>query len=212
MKNKWLVIGVIAIVLGIAGVIAIGAFAFAQRPFSPVAGVVGQGWNMMGQGYGMLAPGSVIGRGGMMGPGSVMGQGGRMGYGGLRTFGGQQNSLTEIAAKDLNLTVNDLITELQKGKTIADVAKEKGVSTDKIVDEYVAANTQTLKAAVDSKQLTQVQADAMLTLIKANAAAALTRTTTVGGFGFGMMGQNWNGAAPYGQNYPMMGGRGGWRR
>ncbi len=201
MKPIWIVIGVIAIVLGLAGAFAIGAFAFAQRPFTPVVGAAGQGWNMMGRGYsGMtLAPHASAG----------------VGSGVLGGFTGQQNSLIEIAAKDLNLNVNDLITELQKNKSIADVAKEKGVSTDKIADDYVAARTQALKSAVEANQITQAQADARLTLTKANAAQALTRTHTAGAFGFGMMGQNWNGAAPYGQNLPggrgMMGGRGGWR-
>ncbi len=219
MKPIWIVIGVIAIVLGLAGAFAIGAFAFAQRPFTPVVGAAGQGWNMMGPGYGGMA-----GRGaGMVGRGAGMTlaphASAGVGSGVLGGFTGQQNSLIEIAAKDLNLNVNDLITELQRNKSIADVAKEKGISTDKIADDYVAARTQALKSAVEANQITQAQADAMLTLTKANAAQALTRTHTAGAFGLGMMGQNWNGVAPVAPNMPMMGGRmggmmggrGGWR-
>lgn len=230
MKNIWVVIGVIAIVVGLIGAFAIGAFAFAQRPFAPVAGAFNQGWNQMGPGMmgngGAMGMGSgMMGRGGMMDSAGMMGQGGGMmgGRGGMMGgvvgggFSAPQNSLIDIAAKDLNLTVTDLFTELQKGKSIADVAKEKNVSTDKIVEDYVAARTQTLKAAVDAKQITQAQSDAMLALTKANAAQALTRTHTVGSFGPGMMGQNWNGGQVLpGQTLPggrggMMGGRGGRR-
>ncbi len=206
MKNTWLVIGVIAIVLGIAGAFAIGAYVFPQRSVASVGGPIGRGWGMMDGFGGMtLAPqaNAGVGRGwNTVAPNAAPG----VGVTGFRQFGGQQNSLTEIAARDLNLSVSDLIAELQKGKSIADVAKEKGVSTDKIVDDLAAAHTQTLKSAVDAKQLTQAQADAMLALLKANAAQALTQTQTVPAFGLGMMGQNRNGAVPYG----MMGGRG-WR-
>jgi hypothetical protein len=126
MKPIWLVIGIIAIVLGLAGAFALGAFAFPQRTFTPVAGAFAPR-GMMGQGYGVTAPGSIMGPG-MMGRGgagfapNINGGAGTFGFGPSNT---QQNSLIEIAAKDLNLTVNDLITELQKNKSIADVAKER---------------------------------------------------------------------------------------
>jgi hypothetical protein len=83
------------------------------------------------------------------------------------------------------------------------------------VDDYVAA-AQTLKSAVEAKQITQAQADAMLAVVKANAAQALTRTSAAFGIGRGMMGGNWNSGVPIAPGYPgtrggMMGGRGGWR-
>src|SRR5512140_2780704 len=98
---------------------------------------------------------------------------GRGMMGGQGGFGGPQNSLIAYAAKTLNINVTDLIAELQKGKTLAEVAKAKGVSTDKIVADFIAARTAGLKSAVDSKWMTQAQADAMIAYMKSHVAEQL---------------------------------------
>jgi hypothetical protein len=197
MNNKWLVMGLsVAAVVLLAG-LAVGAYAFTQRPFGQVNA---RGGMMAGPGVG----GMVDGRGGMLGQpglGGMLDSRGEMIGGRGPRFDGAQDSLVTIAAQDFNIQASDLFAALQSGKTIADIAKEKNVSTDKIVNDYIAARTASLKTAVDAKQITQAQADAMLALAKANAAQELTQTwnTRVNAFG--------------GQNSPMQrgdfGGRGG---
>ena len=162
--SKWLKIGTLAAALAVFALMAFGAAAFAQGPnpqnTPPATGPV------YGQGYGMGS--------GMMGGGMM---GGRM--------GGQQNSLVAVAAKVLGLDQTALVTTLNSGKTIADVAKDKGVSTDKIVDEFLAPRLANLKSAVDAKRMTQAQADAMISTMKANVTAQLSNKWTPRGPGQG---------------------------
>jgi hypothetical protein len=70
------------------------------------------------------------------GPGMPgMGRGfGELGHG---MMGGEDNLLS-IAADQLGMKLTDLLTELQGGKSIADVAGEKGVDTQVIIDAYLA--------------------------------------------------------------------------
>jgi len=109
---------------------------------------------------------------------------GGMGRGGMGV-GGHENSLVAVAAETLGLEVDALLTELQAGKTIAEVAAEQGVETQAIIDAFVAPRSIMLTAAVEAGYLTQAQADARLALIEANAAARLEQTFT---FGFGRWG------------------------
>jgi len=83
--------------------------------------------------------GGMPGRDGMGGPG--MGRGG-MGHGpfGGPGMGGRGAGL-DAAATALGITTDELKTELQDGKTIADVATEKGVDVQKVIDAIVAAET-----------------------------------------------------------------------
>ena len=53
-------------------------------------------------------------------------------------LGGPQNSLVSIAAQTLGIDRTALVTELNAGKTIADVAKDKNVDVQAIVDAYAA--------------------------------------------------------------------------
>jgi hypothetical protein len=66
------------------------------------------------------------------------------GFGGR--FGEPQNSLVAVAAKELGIDQTALVAELNTGKTIADVAKAKNVSADKIANAFAAPHTQALKA------------------------------------------------------------------
>ena len=65
------------------------------------------------------------------------GEGGR-GHGG---FGGGRSADLTAAATALGVTNDALKTELQAGKTIADVAKEKSVDVQKVITALVAAQT-----------------------------------------------------------------------
>ena len=66
---------------------------------------------------------------GPMGGGPGMGHGGRRGPG------------LDAAATALGITADELKTELEAGKTIADVATEKGVDVQTVIDAIVAEQT-----------------------------------------------------------------------
>lgn len=110
------------------------------------------------------------------------------GYGpgsmGARNGGGPQNSLVAVAAKVLGMNQTDLVAALN-GKTIAAVAKEKGVATEKIVDAFIAPRVEALKNAVDAGRLTQAQADKVLATMKTNVTAQLNTAWTPRGAGRG---------------------------
>jgi len=97
---------------------------------------------------------------GMMGGG--MGRG-MMGRGlGQGMMGDSEDSLIAVAADKLGMTVDELQTQLKDGKTVADLAKEKGVDVQIIVDAFMAARQETLSQAVTDGKITQEQADQML--------------------------------------------------
>jgi len=99
--------------------------------------------------------------------------------------GGPEDSLVSIAAKALGMTQLELVNVLRGGKTIADVAKEKGVALDTIVNAFVAERQTALSAAVTSGRFSQAQADTMLSFMKANVLAQLSKPFTAYGPWFG---------------------------
>jgi hypothetical protein len=136
----------------------------------------------MDQGAGPGFGGEFMGpRGGMFGRG--------MGHGGF--MGGPENSLVSVAADKLGMTVNELATELSNGKSIADVAKDKNVDTQTIVDAYLAQVQDSLNQAVTNGRITQTQADSILQQTKDNVPDMLNNT-----FENCMPGGSWNGGGP----------------
>ncbi|MGQ9548675.1 MAG: hypothetical protein ACUVSY_11335 [Roseiflexus sp.] len=79
--------------------------------------------------------------------------------GGGMPMQGRNGGLIGVAAEMLNMTRQDLLVELQSGKTIADVAFAKGVDPLKIVDSFVAPQFARIDALVKSGAITQQQAD-----------------------------------------------------
>jgi hypothetical protein len=190
MKRLWKIVG-IGMLVTVLGVVTVGAVAYAQDgedgsewPFNfrekvnaAVADILGisveeydsavdqaqeqvvgealaEGWltedqaermqERMDQGFG--------GRGmdkGLMGP--------HMGFKGR---GG--TSLVGAAADELDMSVQDLLAELQDGKSIADVANEKGVDAQAIADAYLTQLEEHLTQAVEDGKITQKLADSML--------------------------------------------------
>lgn len=191
MKRFWKVAG-IATLVAILGVVVVGAVAFAQDedgtgwPFDfgqrfreAVADILGisvedydaaveqareqvvdealaEGWLTEEQAERMReqAPHGFGPGGGMMGKGF---KGPHMGF-----MGHDGQSLIDVAAEKLEMSVQDLFAELQDGKSIADVANEKGVDPQDIIDTYLAQLEENLKQAVEDGNLTQNQADWML--------------------------------------------------
>jgi hypothetical protein len=76
----------------------------------------------------------------------------------------------DAAAKALGIDASELRTDLQSGKTIADVAKDKGVDVQTVIAALVTDMQSHLADAVSNGRLTQAQADEM----KANATERAT--------------------------------------
>jgi polyhydroxyalkanoate synthesis regulator phasin len=97
----------------------------------------------------------------MFGPGfrgkGGIGMGGGMGFSMGR--GGMMDLGPAEFAKALGMTQQDLMTELQAGKSIADVAKEKNIDLNKVKQTILADFKAQLDAAVKSGKITQAQAD-----------------------------------------------------
>ncbi len=70
--------------------------------------------------------------------------------------------LVTAAAEKLGMTEDELLTELQSGKSIADLAEEMGVDTQVISDAYLQQVKEDLDAQVVDGALTQEEADAKL--------------------------------------------------
>ena len=79
-----------------------------------------------------------------------------------RMPGVRGESLYTVTAEQLDMSQSDLIDALQEGKSIADVAAEKGVDPQTIADAYLAQVEEKLADAVTNGDITQKQADAML--------------------------------------------------
>jgi hypothetical protein len=82
----------------------------------------------------------------------------------------------------LGMTRDQIQAERVLGKTLADLAKEKGVDTQKLVDLLVASQKTMLDQAVTDNRLTQAQADKWIEWYKQAAALQLTEPY---GLGFG---------------------------
>ncbi len=89
--------------------------------------------------------------------------------------GGREAGAQEIADL-LGLTPAQLRTELQSGKTLAQVAAAHGVAKQALIDSLVAAGQQRLTEAVAAGRLTQAQADARKAGLAAEVADRVDRT------------------------------------
>lgn len=96
---------------------------------------------------------------------------------------GPGQSLSTIATA-LGITVSDLQTAFQAGKSVADVATEQDVALDTVIAAIVTEQTTALQQAVTDGRLTQVQADQQLAMLKANLPHLLSLKGGLGhGFG-----------------------------
>ena len=93
--------------------------------------------------------------------------GGGFRHGGPRDgFGHHRGPGLDAAAKYLGITEAQLRTELQNGKSLADVAKAHGKTVDGLVNAVVDEAKTNVDAAVKAGRLTQAQADQMLSDLK----------------------------------------------
>jgi uncharacterized protein YidB (DUF937 family) len=71
---------------------------------------------------------------------------------------GEHGPKLDAAAKALNVSVDDLRSKLEGGKTLAQVAKDQGVDVQKVIDAMVADATAHIDQAVKDGKLTADQA------------------------------------------------------
>jgi hypothetical protein len=111
-------------------------------------------------------------------------------------MGRDGQSFFGAAAEVFDMSVSDLMDELRDGKSIADLAAEKNVDTQDIVDTYLAQLEENLSQAVEDGKLTQTQADWMLEQAKETVPDQLDNTWEgrfPGGFrGGGRPGRMWD--------------------
>lgn len=85
--------------------------------------------------------------------------------------GKARKEAVEAAAEALGIPVADLRSELRAGRSMADVARAKGVDPKKVVDALVAAGTKDLASLVAAGKITRAQADERLARLPERAAA-----------------------------------------
>lgn len=106
---------------------------------------------------------------------------------------GPGDNLISVAADELDMSQTDLLTALQDGKSIADVAEEQGVEPQAIVDAYLDQLAEDLNEAVADGRITQKQADYQLEQVRERVTDRLDNTWMYGpgefgGRGHGRMG------------------------
>jgi|GEM_PF-1779507 len=118
-------------------------------------------------------------------PGLPMGQGPAGQMMRAQRVGWQMHGQLDLIAETLGMTQEELQTALQDGKTVAQVAEEKGVALDTLVEALLAPRRTALADRVAAGDLTQAEADEMLTRMQENITARLQQA----GQGGGMWGQ-----------------------
>jgi hypothetical protein len=163
MKRGLLVGSVVAVVAALIGSSALAARGHGHVKF----GMRGNGGGFVFGGPGAMFGGPGFGGPGMGGP-AFGGPGGKFGIGhgpGMR--GGPGGALLagevlKTAATYLQMPLADLQAALKGGKTLAQVATDKGKTAAGLVDALTDAAKANLDAAVAAGWLTQKQADAVL--------------------------------------------------
>jgi polyhydroxyalkanoate synthesis regulator phasin len=136
-----------------------------------------------------FSQGIPFGFSGRGGPGGFRGKGG-FGFGGPGGFHGEMSMAAFATA--MNMNESDLMTELQSGKTIAQVVTEKNLNLSTIKTSVLAALKTNLDQAVSSGKLTQSQADEIYSQAGAKFDNIVNQTWNQGefegGLGFGLRG------------------------
>jgi len=179
MKKTIIILGSVVsavVVLSAIGLFAVGT-ALAQTP-APWTGIPMMAWNHAGSCGGDYGGGCVI---------------------------SGTDTLRDAVAETLGVTTEQIYAERAAGKTLAQIAADKGVSEQQLTDAIVAALKQVTDQAVQDGRITQAQADWVQTLSKTMVPLMLNAPLGPGGMqGFGGRGhgRGWGGmfghAAPWG--------------
>lgn len=87
-----------------------------------------------------------------------------------------RHAIVESSATALNISADDLRAELQAGKSIADVAAEKGVSLDTVKAQITSDAQARLDEAVANGKITQERADQAMTKLTENLDEILSKS------------------------------------
>lgn len=103
--------------------------------------------------------------------------------------------VSDTITKLLGMTEDQIYAERSAGKNLSDIAKEKGVTDQQLIDAMLASRQEVIDQAVKDGQITQEQADWMLARMKAMTPFQLSNPF---GPGAGMRGGcgRWGQAAP----------------
>ncbi|MGC9039070.1 MAG: hypothetical protein ACP5MJ_06150 [Roseiflexus sp.] len=80
---------------------------------------------------------------------------------GMQALVNIRQAMLDAAAQKLGMTRSDLLTQLQNGQTLAQIAQSKGVAEQDVINAALAAAKTQLDQAVANGSLTQAQADAV---------------------------------------------------
>jgi DNA-binding CsgD family transcriptional regulator len=149
-----------------AGVLGLTGFASAQVARNNSAAVVASADNVTGNG---TTDASALGT--LEAEGSVSAESAESTTGAIAGPTDRPSPLAE-AAKALGITEAELKTELEAGKSVADVAKAKSIDLDEVIAKLTASFKAHLDEEVTSGEHTQAEADAKLAEFK-------TRVTTM---------------------------------
>lgn len=95
----------------------------------------------------------------------------------------------------LGMTQEEIYAERAAGKTLSEIAAEKGVTDQQLIDAMLAGQQEAIAQAVEDGRLTQEQADWMLARMGAMAPFALSNPFGPGGMRGGWHGR-WGGTVP----------------
>jgi hypothetical protein len=173
---KILVVAVTAVL--VMGALGLGV-AFAQDPTPnnpfPPGGMMGGYWNQQGNWDRMSAM-----------------------HNWMTSTGGMHALVWDALSNALGLTTDELYAELNRGKSLAQLAEEKGLDRAALVTELENAHQDGLAQAVADGVLTQEQADAMLSQMAGNYEWMIDNM----GAGYGMMGGSFGRLGSKGQFDP----------
>ncbi|MEZ5204363.1 MAG: hypothetical protein R2701_08270 [Acidimicrobiales bacterium] len=91
----------------------------------------------------------------------------------------------DAAAEVLGLTLDDLRTALATSTSLADLAEQKGIDQQKVIDALVAGVKSHLDQAVADGKLTQAEADERLQGATERITKLVTEGFSAGGWGHG---------------------------
>lgn len=123
---------------------------------------------------GFLAVGTVPALAAGFGNGNGNGKGVCSGSG----IGRNSGSLAATVADVLGISRNDLAAARQAGKSLNDIAAEKGVGPDQLADSVLAKRQQNLAQALQDQKITQEQYNQCVQQMKDNIEKNLARTAT----------------------------------
>ena len=96
--------------------------------------------------------------------------------------------VSEAITSLLGMTQEEIYAERSSGKTLSDLAAEKGITDQQLIDAIVEGRSEAINQAVTDGSITQEQADWMLEKMETTVPLMITRPFGQGRMGGGMRG------------------------